>query len=146
MRLLVVLVVLGMLGGAACRRPHPGIAREATALAARAATAAAVPTATPVPTALASSPQGPTAANPAGRQGKISAGNLGVAAFGVSAGIQMWSRPGGVMAGGATMVGTVQDGSTVDVLAEETFLGQKYYQIKSGETEGWVEGRFIQVP
>jgi hypothetical protein len=145
-RLLVILLLLGMLGGVACRRPHPGIAREATAVVARAATAAAVPTATPVPTALASSPQGAPAAKPAGRQGKISAGNLGVAAFGVSAGIQVWNKPGGVMAGGATMAGTVQDGSTVDVIGEDTFLGQKYYQIKSGAIEGWVEGRFIQVP
>jgi hypothetical protein len=84
-------------------------------------------------------------AGAAGRQGKISAGNLGVAAFGVSAGIQMWSKPGGVMAGGATMAGTVQDGTTVEILAEEQFLGQPYYRVKGASAEGWVEGKFIQL-
>jgi hypothetical protein len=142
MRLALVLLVVAVLGGVACRREHPGIAREATASAARAATAAAAPTATPV---VASNPQSPAAAKVAGRQGKISAGNLGVAAFGVSAGIQLWSKPGGVMAGGATMAGTVQDGTTVDVLAEDQFLGQTYYQVRSGTAEGWVEGKFIQL-
>jgi hypothetical protein len=32
------------------------------------------------------------------------------------------------------------------VLSDEQFLGQPYYQIRSGGTTGWVEGRFIQVP
>jgi hypothetical protein len=43
------------------------------------------------------------------------------------------------------MAGTVQDGTTVEILAEEQFLGQAYYRVKSGSAEGWVEGKFIQL-
>src|SRR5262249_42799130 len=134
-----------------CRRENPAIARQATASAAGTATAVAMPTATPTVLAVATAaPVAGAAAAPAassGRQGKINGGNLGVAAFGVAAGIQLWSKPGGVMAGGATMVGTVQDGTTVDILAEDQFLGQKYYQIKgsSSASSGWIEGKFLEL-
>ena len=60
-------------------------------------------------------------------------------------GIQLWSRPGGVMAGGATMTGTVSDGTEVDVIGEAEFLGQKYFQIRDSAKEGWVDGRFLQL-
>lgn len=135
MRILVLLVLLLI----ACRRENPAIKREATAVAARTATAVAQPTLTPA-VASSSPPEG------AGRTARISAGNLGIGSAGISAGIQVWSKPGGVLAGGATMVGTVPDGATVDVLGEEQYLGQSYYQIKSGATQGWVDGRFIQAP
>ena len=136
MRFLLLLLLLLV----ACRRENPAIKREATAVAARTATAVAQPTPTPV-VASSSQSQGATS-----RIAKISAGNLGIGSAGISAGIQVWSKPGGVLAGGATMSGTVADGATVDVLSEEQYLGQKYYQIKSGSTQGWVDGRFIQTP
>ena len=79
------------------------------------------------------------------RRAKVAAGNLGVAATGISAGIQLWSRPGGVMAGGATMTGTVSDGTEVDVIGEAEFLGQKYFQIRDAAKEGWVDGRFLEL-
>ncbi len=79
------------------------------------------------------------------RRAKVAAGNLGVAATGISAGIQLWSRPGGVLAGGATMTGTVSDGTEVDVIAEAEFLGQKYFQIRDASKEGWVDGRFLEL-
>ncbi len=79
------------------------------------------------------------------RRAKVAAGNLGVAATGISAGIQMWSRPGGVMAGGATMTGTVSDGTEVEVIGEAEFLGQKYFQIRESSKEGWVDGRLLEL-
>jgi len=81
----------------------------------------------------------------AARRAKVAAGNLGVAASGISAGIQLWSRPGGVMAGAATMTGTVRDGADVEVIGEAEFLGQKYFQIRDAAQEGWVDGRFLQL-
>jgi hypothetical protein len=81
----------------------------------------------------------------AARRATVAAGNLGVAASGISAGIQLWSRPGGVMAGGATMTGTVTDGAEVEVIGEAEFLGQKYFQIRDAAQEGWVDSRFLQV-
>ena len=79
------------------------------------------------------------------RRAKVAAGNLGVAATGISAGIQLWSRPGGVMAGGATMTGTVSDGTEVEVIGEAEFLGQNYFQIRDSSKEGWVDGRFLEL-
>jgi hypothetical protein len=79
------------------------------------------------------------------RRARVAAGNLGVAATGISAGIQLWSRPGGVMAGGATMTGTVTDGAEVDVIGEAEFLGQTYFQIRDPSKEGWIDGRFLQL-
>jgi hypothetical protein len=99
----------------------------------------ATATAAVEPTITASSPTS------GARRGKIAAGNLGVAATGISAGIQLWSRPGGVMAGGATMTGTVTDGAEVDVVGEAEFLGQKYYQVSDSSKEGWIDGRFLQL-
>ncbi len=142
----LALVVLSFVASG-CRRPNPAIARQATAQAAAAATAAAAPTATPI-AALAAGTSAPVAgATPSGggRKAKIAGGNLGIGATGVAAGIQVWSKAGGVLAGGATMTGTVPDGATVDVLAEQQLFGQTYYQIRAGTTEGWVEGRFIQL-
>jgi hypothetical protein len=132
--------------GAACRRENPAPRRTATAAAVAVANdraTAVVSTATAVVRATAE------AAKPSGnRRAKVAAGNLGVAAFGISAGIQLWSRPGGVMAGGATMTGTVQDGTEVEVVSEAEFLGQKYYSIRGGgdsSRENWIEGRFLQL-
>jgi hypothetical protein len=122
----------------ACRRENPAPRRAATAQAAAAATAAAMPTATPVPTAAAAAPAG------GARRGKISGGNLGVAASGISAGIQMWSKPGGVLAGGATMTGTIQDGTPVEIAQEAQFLGQGYFYVRAEGKEGWVEARFVE--
>src|SRR5262249_2499026 len=87
---LLAIVVASIL---ACRRENPAAVRAA-------ATATAVVQATVAP-------DRPSAQV---RRARVAAGNLGVAATGISAGIQMWSRPGGVMAGGATMTGTVSDG------------------------------------
>src|SRR6185312_3854664 len=101
------------------RRENPATVRATSA-------AAVVATATAVVEATVAADR-PAAA--AGRRAKVAAGNLGVAATGISAGIQLWSRPGGVMAGGATMTGTVSDGTEVDVIGEAEFLGQKYFQI-----------------
>ena len=122
------LLALILASSAACRRENPAAARAA-------ATATAVVQATVV------------ADRPAAtvRRAKVAAGNLGVAATGISAGIQLWSRPGGVMAGGATMTGTVSDGTEVDVLAEAEFLGQRYFQIRDSSKEGWVDGRFLEL-
>jgi hypothetical protein len=142
----LVLVLLSLVS-VGCRRPNPAIARQATAQAAAAATGAAAPTATPA-TALAvgtAAPAAGAASGAGGRKAKIAGGNLGIGATGVAAGIQVWSKAGGVLAGGATMTGTVPDGAIVDVLAEQQLFGQTYYQIRSGSTEGWVEGRFIQL-
>jgi hypothetical protein len=145
-RALPILALVGLLAVAACRRENPAVRREATAAAGRAATAAAAPspTATAALAVGATTPAAGAAPASAGRTAKISAGNLGVGNSGISAGIQVWSKPGGVLAGGSTMAGTVSDGATVDLLGEEQYLGQKYYQIKSGATQGWVDGRFIQ--
>ena len=68
-----------------------------------------------------------------------------MASTGISAGIQLWSRPGGVMAGGATMTGTVADGAEVDVIGEAEFVGQKYFQIREASKEGWIDGKFLQL-
>jgi hypothetical protein len=121
------LLALVVASSAACRRENPATVRAATATAVLEATVAA---------------QTPTGSV---RRARVMAGNLGVAATGISAGIQLWSRPGGVMAGGATMTGTVTDGATVDVLAEAEFLGQKYFQIRDSSKEGWIDGRFLQL-
>jgi len=88
-----------------------------------------------------------TGVSPTGtaRRARVAAGNLGVASTGISAGIQLWSRPGGVMAGGATMTGTVTDGAEVDVIGDADFLGQKYFQIRDSSKEGWIDGRFLQL-
>ena len=121
---LIVLVPLG----AACRRENPAAVR-ATATAMTEATVAAVK-----PVQVTTS-----------RRARVVAGNLGVGATGISAGIQLWSRPGGVMAGGATMTGTVTDGAEVEVMDEAEFLGQNYFQIRDSSKEGWIDGRFLQV-
>jgi hypothetical protein len=121
------LLALVVASSAACRRENPATVRAATATAVLEATVAAQTSTGGV------------------RRARVMAGNLGVAATGISAGIQLWSRPGGVMAGGATMTGTVTDGATVDVLAEAEFLGQKYFQIRDSSKEGWIDGRFLQL-
>jgi hypothetical protein len=144
--LLVTLFVLST----ACRRENPAPPRTATAAAVAAANreaTAVVATATAVveATALAARPSGAPATT---RRGKVAAGNLGVAASGISAGIQLWSRPGGVMAGGATMTGTITDGTEVDIVSDAEFLGQKYFQIRGAadaSKQGWIEARFLQV-
>jgi hypothetical protein len=118
----------------ACRRENPTVVRAATTATAVAAATAVVATSVAVDRPAATA-----------RRAKVAAGNLGVAATGISAGIQLWSRPGGVMAGGATMTGTVSDGTEVDVLGEAEFLGQKYFQIRESSKEGWVDGRFLEL-
>jgi hypothetical protein len=140
----VVVLLTLLVSGLACRRENPAPGRTATAQAAAAATAAAMPTATPAPTAAAVAAPGAAPAPGAGRRGKISGGNLGVAASGISAGIQMWSKAGGVLAGGATMTGTIQDGTEVEIAQEEQFLGQRYYLVRAAGKEGWVEARFVE--
>lgn len=122
------LLAVVVISTAGCRRENPAVARAA-------ATATAVVQATVVADRPAA----------AARRAKVAAGNLGVAATGISAGIQLWSRPGGVMAGGATMTGTVSDGTEVDVIGEAEFLGQKYFQIRDSSKEGWVDGRFLEI-
>src|SRR5918911_1755435 len=116
--------------GAACRRENPATVRAATAAAVATANEQAtvvVATATAVAQATVTAGRatvtGPTPST--ARRARVAAGNLGVAATGISAGIQLWSRPGGVMAGGATMTGTVTDGAEVEVLGEAEFLGQE---------------------
>jgi hypothetical protein len=129
---------------AACRRENPAAARSATA----AAVAAASQRATAVvatPSAIVEATLAADRPTATVRRAKVAAGNLGVAATGISAGIQLWSRPGGVLAGGATMTGTVSDGTEVDVIAETEFLGQKYFQIRDASKEGWVDGRFLEL-
>jgi hypothetical protein len=126
-------VALVVASTAACRRENPTVVR--------AATAAAVAAATQQATAVVAADR-PAATV---RRARVAAGNLGVAATGISAGIQLWSRPGGVMASGATMTGTVSDGSEVDVIGEAEFLGQRYFQIRDSSREGWVDGRFLEL-
>src|SRR5207237_9579492 len=121
------LLAIVVASSTACRRENPAVTRGATATAFVEATVAA---GRPADTA---------------RRARVVAGNLGVAATGISAGIQLGSRPGGVLAGGATMTGTVTDGAEVDVIGEAEFLGQKYYQIRDSSKEGWVDGRFLQL-
>jgi len=138
------LLALLVAASAACRRENPATLRAATAAAVAAASqqpTAVVATATAVVEATV------TAVSPTGtaRRARVAAGNLGVASTGISAGIQLWSRPGGVMAGGATMMGTVTDGAEVDVIGEAEFLGQKYFQIRDSSKEGWIDGRFLQL-
>src|SRR5262245_50687568 len=125
-----------------CRRENPVVVRAATAAATATQQASAV-----VATATAVIDATVSANRPTGgaRRARVAAGNLGVAATGISAGIQIWSRPGGVMAGGATMTGTVSDGTEVDVIGEAEFLGQKYFQIRDASQEGWVDGRFLEL-
>ena len=138
------LVALIVALSTACRRENPAAVRAATAAAVAAGSrqaTAVVATATAVIEATVSADR-PTGAL---RRAKVAAGNLGVAATGISAGIQLWSRPGGVMAGGATMTGTVSDGTEVDVTGEAEFLGQKYFQIRDASKEGWVDGRFLKL-
>lgn len=129
---------------AACRRENPAIAHavaSATAAATSQQATAVVATATAVVEATVTAAR-PTATT---RRARVAAGNLGVAATGISAGIQLWSRPGGVLAGGATMTGTVTDGAEVDVIGEAEFLGQNYFQIRDSSKEGWIDGRFLQL-
>jgi len=128
------LLALVVASTAACRRENPTVVRAASA-----ATAAAAATAVVATSVAGDRPAAPV------RRARVAAGNLGVAATGISAGIQLWSRPGGVLAGGATMTGTVSDGSEVDVISEAEFLGQKYFQIRASSTEGWVDGRFLEL-
>jgi hypothetical protein len=140
----VGVLALVVASSAACRRENPAVLRAATAATAAAASqqaTAVVGTATAVVEATV------TAGRPSGavRRATVAAGNLGVAATGISAGIQLWSRPGGVMAGGATMTGTVTDGAEVDVVGEAEFLGQTYFQIRDSSKEGWIDGRFLQL-
>ena len=140
---LLALVLTPSIG---CRRENPAVVRAAAAATAASASrqaTAVVATATAVveATASANSPNVTVAV----RRGKIAAGNLGVAATGISAGIQLWSRPGGVMAGGATMTGTVSDGTEVDVVQQAEFLGQTYFQVRDAAKEGWIDGRFLQL-
>jgi hypothetical protein len=123
---LFLLVLLPLLF--ACRRENPAVVRAATATAVAEARVASAPT------------QGSSS-----RRARVAAGNLGVGATGISAGIQLWSRPGGVMAGGATMTGTVTDGAEVEVIGESEFLGQKYFQIRDSSKEGWIDSRFLQL-
>jgi hypothetical protein len=129
---------------AACRRENPAAARSATAAAVavgsqRATAVAVTPSAIVEATFAADRPTATV------RRARVAAGNLGVAATGISAGIQLWSRPGGVLAGGAAMTGTVSDGTEVDVIAEAEFLGQNYFQIRDASKEGWVDGRFLEL-
>lgn len=136
------LLALIVASTAACRRENPAAVRAATAAAVAAArqqATAVVATAVVEATVAADRPTASV------RRAKVAAGNLGVAATGISAGIQLWSRPGGVMAGGATMTGTVSDGTEVDVIGEAEFLGQKYFQIRDSSKEGWVDGRFLEL-
>lgn len=130
---------------AACRRENPATVRATTAAAIAAANEQAtvvVATATAVAEATVSAG---TPTTGMARRARVAAGNLGVAATGISAGIQLWSRPGGVLAGGATMTGTVTDGAEVDVIGEAEFLGQEYFQIRDSSKEGWIDGRFLQL-
>jgi hypothetical protein len=143
----------------ACRRENPAIARAAAAAAASTATAAAQPppTATVSAAAATAAAGQPSAAAPAtpsagqakpgqaARRAKIAGGNLGVASQGIGAGIQVWSKPGGVMAAGSTMAGTVPDGAAVEVVAEEQFVGQRYFHVRGAGAEGWIEARFVQL-
>jgi hypothetical protein len=133
-RPLLFVVAALLLTTSGCRREHPAIARAAAASTATAVAVAALPTVTPTPLV-------PATAKPAagGRRAKIAGGQ------GIATGIQMWSRPGGVMASGATMVGTVPDGSSVEILAEEQFIGQRYFQVRGPGVEGWIEARFVQL-
>jgi hypothetical protein len=141
-------LVVVLLAGVGCRREHPAIARAAAASTATAVAVAALPspTSTPLVTAAAVAPTTVTA-KPAvgGRRAKIAGGNLGVASQGIGAGIQVWSKPGGVMASGSTMAGTVSDGASVEVVAEEQFVGQKYFHVRGAGAEGWIEARFVQL-
>jgi hypothetical protein len=138
-------VALIVASSAACRRENPATVRAATAAAVAAANEqATVVVATATAVAEATVTAGTRTAGTT-RRARVAAGNLGVAATGISAGIQLWSRPGGVLAGGATMTGTVTDGAEVDVIGEAEFLGQKYYQIRDSSKVGWVDGRFLQL-
>jgi len=121
-----VLFLLPLVG--ACRRENPVTVR---------ATATAVAQATIVAVSPADSGQS--------RRARVVAGNLGVGATGISAGIQLWSRPGGIMAGGATMTGTVTDGTEVEIVDQAEFVGQTYFQIRDSSKEGWIDGRFLQL-
>jgi hypothetical protein len=142
-----ILLLAIVLAGMGCRREHPAIARAAAASTATAMAVAARPTATvtPLVAAAAAPATGPAKPAAGGRRAKIAGGNLGVASQGIGAGLQIWSKPGGVMAGGSTMVGTVSDGAAVEVVAEEQFLGQKYFQVRGAGGEGWIEARYVQL-
>ncbi len=94
---------------AACRRENPTAARSATVAAVAAASQRATAVVT-TPSAIVEATFAADRPTATVRRAKVAAGNLGVAATGISAGIQLWSRPGGVLAGGATMTGTVSDG------------------------------------
>ena len=80
----------------------------------------------------------------AGRTAKLVSGGMGI-----SAGIQLWSKPGGVLAGGASMTGFISENSEVEVIGTQDFMGKKHYQIRgSGENagkEGWIEESNIQL-
>jgi hypothetical protein len=138
------LLSLVLVSTMACRRENPAAMRSATAAA---VAAAGVQATAVVASATAAVEATQSADRPTGavRRARVAAGNLGVAATGISAGIQLWSRPGGVMAGGATMTGTLSDGTEVDVIGETEFLGQKYFQVREASKEGWVDGRFLEL-
>ncbi len=80
----------------------------------------------------------------AARKGKLTSGGMGI-----SAGIQLWSKPGGVLAGGATMTGFMSENSEVEVIGTQEFMGKKYYQVRgAGENagkEGWIEESNVQI-
>ena len=97
----------------------------------------------------AESKSGETTALPAkpaggGRQGKLTSGGMGI-----SAGIQLWSKPGGVLAGGATMTGIISENSEVEIVGTQDFMGKKHYQVRgAGENagkEGWIEESNVQI-
>ena len=137
-------VCLLVVAGLGCRRENPAPRRTATAAAAQAISqqaTATVAAATAVVEATAAAAAGPTAA----KLGKLVSGG----GSGLSAGIQIWSKPGGVLAGGATMAGMLPDGASVEVVRSDEFMGQRYHQVRGtgGESgkEGWVEARFVQL-
>jgi hypothetical protein len=142
-RTLLAALCLSIALGLGCRRENPAPRRTATAAAVQAASlqaTAVVATATAVVEATAAAAAGPSAA----KMGKVVSGGLGV-----TAGIQIWSKPGGILAGGATMAGILPDGAAVEVVRSDDFLGQRYHQVRgtggdSGK-EGWVEARFVQL-
>ena len=79
-----------------------------------------------------------------GRLGKLTSGGMGI-----SAGIQLWSKPGGVLAGGATMTGIISENAEVEIIGTQDFMGKKHYQVRgSGENTGkvgWIEESNLQV-
>ena len=93
------------------------------------------------PADVSSAPAKPASA---GRPAKLISGGMGI-----SAGIQLWSKPGGVLAGGASMTGIISENSEVEVIGTQDFMGKKHYQVRgSGENsgkEGWIEEVNVQL-